>query len=428
MGLDKEAIARDDLARRQELLIQAIELGVVSTIHRLLKPCASARYRFESSSVEPHEKCSPSQERAPKEIHSAENCNSLKGVSLHSCLSETPLRGARWNYMGGTNAQSPAVVRNTVQGEDYRQVQATTLRILKCLGGRLSARSEMLENGVLGTAGELFISHSSTQIRLLASEFLASICIYDDGGKILAEAGVDSQLVSFLCVVPWHLPLPEMRLLRNSTVAACSVATVPETKIRFATTSIVPAAARLLRLFLPKLECVEAKHGDSVNATAALAPLDGLREPDPPPRQTLELLRLLATIITDDNTADDAMKHELVSVACKYIPIMWPTGAHEPLGMLNRLGCTEEGLKAIVNNDDFLRVMGLTAMKPAAVLLAEAFSRMQARERDLLATEMDEPHDGWLQYIVEEDHEYKEASVEAMHVKHPSFPSGKHSA
>ncbi|XP_026194155.1 uncharacterized protein LOC113147529 [Cyclospora cayetanensis] len=74
------------------------------------------------------------------------------------------------------------------------------------------------------------------------------------------------------------------------------------------------------------------------------------------------------------------------------------------------------------------QVMGLTAMKPAAVLLAEAFSRMQARERDLLATEMDEPHDGWLQYIVEEDHEYKEASVEAMHVKHPSFPSGKHSA
>ena len=66
------------------------------------------------------------------------------------------------------------------------------------------------------------------------------------------------------------------------------------------------------------------------------------------------------------------------------------------------------------------QVMGVAAMRPAAFLLAEALDRMHWREKDLLMTELDEPHDGWLRYVVETDHVYKEACVEAMQVQRHS--------
>lgn len=63
------------------------------------------------------------------------------------------------------------------------------------------------------------------------------------------------------------------------------------------------------------------------------------------------------------------------------------------------------------------QVLGVAAMRPAAALLVEALGRMQWRERELLLTELDEPHDGWLRYIIENDHVYKEACTEAMQVQ-----------
>ncbi|KAL8424809.1 hypothetical protein Efla_005392 [Eimeria flavescens] len=58
-------------------------------------------------------------------------------------------------------------------------------------------------------------------------------------------------------------------------------------------------------------------------------------------------------------------------------------------------------------------VLGVAAMRPAAASLEEALSSMQRRERDLLQTELDEPHEGWLRYLVDSDYAYQAACTEA---------------
>lgn len=62
------------------------------------------------------------------------------------------------------------------------------------------------------------------------------------------------------------------------------------------------------------------------------------------------------------------------------------------------------------------QVLGVAAMKPAAALLAEALKMLHKREKDLLSTEMEEPSDGWLRYIIENDYVYRHACQEAMQV------------
>ena len=49
------------------------------------------------------------------------------------------------------------------------------------------------------------------------------------------------------------------------------------------TSSVVPAAGRLLWLFLPELECLEGESGEASAAAAAVASLEGVGGPTPLP-------------------------------------------------------------------------------------------------------------------------------------------------
>ncbi|KAL8442647.1 hypothetical protein Emed_007229 [Eimeria media] len=388
-----------------------------------------------------------------------------KGNSRFQFLAESPLQRACIVYLAGSNAQSPAAawgLHAVGDNDAYAAVQAAVLQLLVSLS------------------------------RLLSSELLAAVCGEDDGGALLAAAGVDSHLASFLCVASWALPPPESRrLLRNAVVAACSAATQPAARARMVTSSLVPASARLLWLLEPELSCMEGGvHAEASDAAAAAVSLEGLIEPSPMPALTAALetasmlLRLVALLATDAVTARMAASPEVIAAACRYTKLMWFSVASEPLNLLCRIACTEEGRQALVDNADFLRllplllsepterqwkecemqrclqvqqqvpiqrgqllplviqvlrsacavprfqhelyrhlkrrrqvmyeVLGVAAMKPAAALLAEALERMQLKERDLLQTELDEPHEGWLRFLVESDHAYKDACTDAL--------------
>ncbi|KAL8270070.1 hypothetical protein Esti_006020 [Eimeria stiedai] len=488
-----------------EQKIRAIELGAVSAVHPLLKP-GPPRGPYAGYALERKEETGL--KRLDGYVPQASVYGDDKGDSRFSSLRDSPLQRAGCIYLAGNNALSPAAAWGicTVGDTDaYAALQAAVLQLLISLSRSTAARREMQMLRVFQEAAELFISHPLPQIRLLSSELLAGVCGEDDGSVVLAaagepglsqlrrmHAGVDSHLASFLCASSWAVPPPETReLLRNALVAACSVATQPAARARMVTSSLlVPAATRLLWLLSPELSCLEEVVDDGASEAAAAVSLEGLAKPSPLPAFTAALETASMSVgagLTRVAAAAEAFKEKagplLVSAACKYTRIMWATGASEPLNLLCRIGCTEEGRQALVDNADFIRllplllkepterqwrecelqrrlqvqqvplqrgellplvvqvlrsacavpafqhelykhlkrrrqvmyeVLGVAAMKPAAALLAEALERMQLKERDLLQTELDEPHDGWLRFLIESDYAYKDACTDAL--------------
>ncbi|KAL8432819.1 hypothetical protein ACSSS7_004319 [Eimeria intestinalis] len=497
----------------QELKIRAIELGAVSAVHPLLKPCSGGRPH---SGYDLEREEGTGLKRLDGDEPQTNGYEDDKEDSRFGFLEETALQRAGCVYLAGSNARSPAAawgLQAVGETDAYAAVQAAVLQLLISLSRSSAARREMQMLRVFQEAAELFVSHSLPQIRFLSSELLAAVCGEDDGSAILAAAGVDSHLASFLCASSWKVPPPETRrLLRNAVVAACSVATQPAARARMVTSNLVLAGTRLLWLLASELSCLEEGVDEGASEAAAVVSLEGLAESSPlsPLTAALEtasmLLRLVALLANDESTAKLAASPEVVSAACKYTRITWATGAFEPLNLLCRIGCTEEGRQALVNNADFVRelwlgtavradscclsvcvqllplllkepterqwrecelqrrlqvqqvplqrgellplvvqvlrsacavpwfqcelykhlkrrrqvmyeVLGVAAMKPAAAMLAEALERMQLKERDLLQTELDEPHDGWLRFLIESDYAYKDACTDALQLR-----------
>ncbi|KAL8456013.1 hypothetical protein Emag_000142 [Eimeria magna] len=401
---------------QQELKIRAIELGAVSAVHPLLKPGAGRGPHAGDALKREDPVCMKRLDEAEPQVSVYADD---KGNSRFKFLADTPLQRACCVYLAGRNAKSPTAAwgLHAVGGSDsHAAVQAAVLQLLVSLSRSAAAREEMQRLRVFQEAAELFVSHSLPQIREAT-----------DWGSLHSAAPL-LRLKWWGCSMRPRLSLAA-RLLSLRQPAA---------RDRMVTSSLVPAATRLLWLLEPELSCIEEDLRDGASDAVAAVSLEGLGEPGPMPALTAALETASMSVGASPtrvaaasgprgvrphlslwSQAEAEASEEETGPLVQQLPMK--RGELLPLVVqLLRSACAVSGFQRELykhlrrRRQVMYEVLGVAAMKPAAALLAEALERMQLKERDLLRTELDEPHDGWLRFLVESDYSYKDACTDAL--------------